>query len=623
MRSFVYFKPIKPMQTTREMGRLLDLEKASKLPVNPITAGNEDATIFQSILGDLKEALVGKIKEKATGWIMNLVGMGPGPDPLDTIKDQLEKQYEELKVIESKIDALGVALDEAVEVIKAEIDGDKYYTAIQVLNISASNITAAFERLQFSAGLAPGPERKNDMAEQALYIRTNIPNAFIAIKNSLTGTGSGGENIISLGTRIAFKAAKSLPEYGEMIHTQFMYYYGLQLKAVMLIVEAYHFDGSPGMAKQYFNSYVGQMNEEINMYLKYAPKCSLKNTLPIAAGPSGIVSKGNKFYVQAGTNDDSACSLITIRNTDAQIINTLEIPDTRLQWRMIEKDGMAYLASMARSDSSRWDITKVGLGDAPTVLGRLSYGPPGPGPFRMAFVTGFDIDGDYLYVMFLNLGVPGFVIKVIDLKTFKYANDKEINIGDDIQGAGSISGNGLKVKDGKLYLPAWFSSDGFHSIKVIDAKAKAIVQTLKIEPMNGNAGRSPMLIRDDLLYCTGDDTELRVVDLSKPQITLAEQTHVKAYMQELLVDGYLVYFSSVGFQDPRGELCVVYWSPKSSVMVRSMKIGSGVAALNMDNTRIYAGAGGGDKFVYILSYAHDITGNIIPIEKPPGKPLPV
>jgi hypothetical protein len=130
-----------------------------------------------------------------------------------------------------------------------------------------------------------------------------------------------------------------------------------------------------------------------------------------------------------------------------------------------------------------------------------------------------------------------------------------------------------------------------------------------------------MLIRDDLLYCTGDDTELRVVDISKPQATLTAQTHVKAYMQELLLDGYLVYFTSVGFQDPRGELYVVYWSPKSNVMVRSMKIGGGVAALNMDYNRIYAGAGGGDKFVYVLGYATDITGNIIPVDPSPAGAL--
>ena len=610
------------MQANREMERFLSLDKASKTTINPVTAGNDDKSIFQSILGDLKDAIAGKIKEKATGWIMNLVGLGPGPDPLDEIKDQLKKQYEELKVIESKIDALGVALDEAVEIIKAEIDGDKYYTAVQVLNLSASNITAAFERLQFSAALAPGPDHKKSMDEQALYIRTNIPNAFIAIKNSLTGTGSGGENIISLWTRIAFKASKTLPEYAEMIHTQFMYYYGLQMKAVMLIVEAYHLDSNTGMAKQYFNSYVGQMNDEINMYLKYAPKCTVQNTLPLASNPSGIVSKGNRFYVQTGIDNASPCSLITINNTTAQILSTLEIPDTRYQWRILEKNGMAYLASMARSDSSRWDFTKVSLGDAPQVVGRLSYDPPGSGYFKLGFVTGFDIDGDYLYVMFLNFSAPGFLIKVIDLRTFTYANDKEINFTEQIQGAGSVIGNGLKVKNGKIYINAWFSSDSFASIKVIDANTKAIIQTLKVEPTSGNAGMAPLVIKDDWLYCSANDTQLRVIDLSKTPIATILQTHVNANMQEMLTDGYLVYFTSCGFQDFRGDLYVVYWSPKSNLMVKSIKVGGGIAAINMNYNQLYAGAGGGDKVVYILGYAHDITGNIIPVDPavPPALP---
>lgn len=589
----------------------VELYKGSEGNQRLLSKGDKDTDIFQSIVGDLKEAIVGKIKEKATGWIMSLVGLGPGPDPMDEIKSQLEKQFKELQVIEGKIDALFVALSEAVEILKGEIDGAKYFTAFQTLNLSASNIDAAYERLQFYAKAEPGKGSKREMDELAATIRNTIPNAFIAIKNNLLGAAASGENLTSLGTRIAFKATKTMAEYAEIIHTQFMYYYGLQVKALMLIIEAYHYDSNPDVARQYFNTYVGQMNEEILIYLKYAPKCTLQNTLPLQGDVTAIIAKGDKVFAQTGMENPEP-KLFTINKSNLQILNEMQVPGARMNWTMVEKDGMGYMLSMGPEDAGVWFINKVALDNPPRILGTLSYDPPGSPPFKLAFVTGIDIEGDYLYILFLVFGQPGFTIKVVDLKTFTFADD--IRITDELQSIGSIRGNGMKVRNGKIYTTAWFGNEGYSSLKAIDIKTKKIVQTLNTEPVSSSQGMAPMTAKGDLLYFTNSDTQLRIVNVADSKMELQLQKHVAGLMQNIIVDGYLIYIVTYsGTRDSRGDLIVVYNSPKSDFLQKTMKVGNGICALTMDYTHLYGGAGGGEKTLYFLTYAHDLTGNIIPV----------
>ncbi|MES2064589.1 MAG: hypothetical protein V4456_21910 [Bacteroidota bacterium] len=600
------------MDIQKEFEGMLALQKAQ--PGNrPLLMGDKDTDIFQSILGDLKDAVVGKIKKKATGWILNLVGLGPGPEPKDEVKEALEKQYQELKVIEGKIDALSAALNTAVEVIKTEIDGAKYYTAVQGLNTSAANIDAAFERLTMAAQLEAGTGKKSELDELAAYIRNNIPNAFIAIKNNLLSTASGGENMTSLGTRVAFKASKSVNEYAAMAHTQFMYYYGLQLKALMLIIEAYHYNDSSDMAAKYYNSYVAQMNEEVKIYIGYAPKTILQNTLQLDTDVMDVLPKGDRLYIQAGMQKDSP-KFITLNPNTAQKINEFTPADVRINFIMTEKDGFAYTASMAQSDDARWDIIKIKLGDAPTEVGRLSWGPPGQGFMRAAFMLGFDIDGDYLYAMFMALGVPGFTTKVVNLKTFTFESDLTLN--NPLQGVGSGSGNGIKIKNDKMYTTAWFSSEMYSTLKIIDVKTKAILKSINIEPKSGNGIKSPMVIKDNLLYCTCGDTQLRIFDISTETPTKLLQQHINIYMQNIIVDGNLIYITSdSNMQDTRGEVNVIYVGPNWALSQKSMLVGNGTSALRVDKTRLYAGAGGGETALYIMGYISD--PNTLLITVPP------
>jgi hypothetical protein len=598
------------MDIQQEMEALLALQKAQ--PGNrPLLMGDKDTDIFQSILGDLKDAVVSKIKKKATGWIMNLVGFGPGPEPKDEVKEALEKQYQELKVIEGKIDALSAALNTAVEVIKAEIDGAKYYTAVQGLNTSAANIDAAFERLKMAAQLEAGTGKKSELDELAAYIRNNIPNAFIAIKNNLLSTASGGENMTSLGTRVAFKAAKSLNEYAAMAHTQFMYYYGLQLKALMLIIEAYHYNDSSDMASKYYNSYVGQMNDEVKIYIGYAPKTVLQNTLQLDSDVMDILPKADRVYVQAGMDSNNP-QFITINPVTAQKVNTFTPNDVRINWTMAEKDGYAYTASMAQSDDARWDIIKIKLDDAPTEVGRLSWGPPGQGYFRMGILVGYDIDGDYLYAMFMALGVSGFTTKVINLKTFTFESD--ITLADGMQGIGSTRGNGIKVTNGKLYTTAWFDNESRFTLKAIDVNTRAIVKSVSTEPTSGNSTKSPIVLKDNLLYFACGDTQLRIFDISGDTPTKVLQQYFTFYMQNIIVDGNLIYITTdTNMQDTRGDLVVLYVGPNWALTQKSMRVGNGTSALRMDKTRLYAGAGGGEKALYIMGYISDPNNLLIPV----------
>lgn len=607
------------MDIQKEFEGLLALQKAQ--PGNrPLLMGDKDTDIFQSILGDLKDAVLGKIKKKATGWIMNLVGLGPGPEPKDEVKEALEKQFQELKVIEGKIDALSAALNTAVEVIKTEIDGSKYYTAVQGLNTSAANIDAAFERLKMAAQLEAGTGKKSELDELAAYIRNNIPNAFIAIKNNLLSTASGGENMTSLGTRVAFKASKSVNEYAAMAHTQFMYYYGLQLKALMLIIEAYHYNDSSDMASKYYNSYVGQMNDEVKIYMGYAPKTVLQNTLQLDTDVMDILPKGDRLYIQAGMQKADP-KFITLNPNTAQKINEFTPADVRINFTMAEKDGFAYTASMANSDDARWDIIKIKLGDAPAEAGRLSWGPPGSGFMRAAFMLGFDIDGDYLYAMFMALGVPGFTTKVVNLKTFTFESD--LTLTDPLQGVGSGSGNGIRIKNNKMYTTAWFSSERYSSLKIIDVKTKAILKSINIEPKSGNGIKSPMVIKDNLLYCTCGDTQLRIFDISGETPTKLLQQHINIYMQNIIVDGNLIYITSdSNMEDTRGEVNVMYVGPNWALSQKAMTVGNGTSALRMDKTRLYAGAGGGETALYIMSYISDPNALIIPVQPTLAGSLP-
>ncbi|MBD1385237.1 hypothetical protein IDJ75_08090 [Mucilaginibacter rigui] len=599
------------MDIQKEFEGLLALQKAQ--PGNrPLLMGDKDTDIFQSILNDLKDTVISKVKKKATGWIMNLVGLGPGPEPKDEVKEALEKQYQELKVIESKIDALSAALNTAVEAIKAEIDGAKYYTAVQGINTSAANIDAAFERLKMAAQLEAGTGKKSELDELAAYIRNNIPNAFIAIKNNLLGTASGGENMTSLGTRVAFKASKSVNEYAAMAHTQFMYYYGLQVKALMLIIEAYHYNDSSDMASKYYNSYVGQMNDEVKIYMGYAPKTVLQNTLQLDTDVTDILPKGDRLYVQAGMQTPVP-KFITLNPNTAQKINEFAPDDVRINFTMAEKDGFAYTASMAKSDDVRWDIIKIKLGDAPAEVGRLSWGPPGSGFMRAAFLLGFDIDGDYLYALFMAIGVPGFTTKVINLKTFTFESD--LTLTDPLQGVGSGSSNGIRIKNNKMYTTAWFSSEAYSTLKIIDVKTKAIIKSINIEPQSGNGIKSPVVIKDNLLYCTSGDTQLRVFDISTDTPTKLLQQHINIYMQNIIVDGNLIYITSdSNMQDTRGDVNVIYVGPNWALSQKAMRVGNGTSALRMDKTRLYAGAGGGETALYIMSYISDPNALLIPVQ---------
>ncbi|MFA6246015.1 MAG: hypothetical protein WC615_03680 [Mucilaginibacter sp.] len=598
------------MDIKQEMEALLALQKAQ--PGNrPLLMGDKDTDIFQSVLNDLKDAVISKVKAKATGWIMNLVGLGPGPEPKDEVKEALEKQYQELKVIESKIDALSAALNTAVEVVKTEIDGAKYFTAVQALNPSAANIDAAFERLKMASQLEAGAGKKSELDELASYIRNNIPNAFIAIKNNLLGTSSGGENMTSLGTRVAFKAAKSLNEYAAMAHTQFMYYYGLQLKALMLIIEAYHYNDSSGMASQYYNSYVGQMNDEVKIYINYAPKITLQNSLQLDSDVADILPKGDRVYVQAGRETENT-KFITINPKTAQKINEFSPDNVRLNSVMAEKDGFTYTASLAKDDSARWDFIKIRLGDAPSEVGRLSWGPPGSGYFRMGILLGYDIDGDYLYAMFMALGVPGFTIKVINLNTFAFESD--IVFTNELQGIGSSVGNGIKVKNGKIYTTGTFNNEKGFTVKVIDISTKTFVQSVSAAPTSGNGTKSPLVIKDNLMYFVCGDTQLRIFDISTDTPTKLYQQYYTFYMKNIIVDGNLIYITTdSNMRDTRGVLVVFYIGPNLALSQLSMQIGNGTSALRIDKNYLYAGAGGGEKTLYIMSYLANPNALIIPV----------
>jgi|GEM_PF-5419194 len=626
------------MENVQEKEFLQLLQNTQEFPDSQVlkAAGAED--IFMSVMTGLKDAAVAKIKEKATGWIMNMLGMGPGPDPLDEIKKQLREQAAELKKINDKIDELQKSINQALTEILDALEKSQYDSAVRGLNPVIAKITSRYDRLTAMVKTAtPDPSEKGAIENFANEIISEIPEAFDAIHATLVGTGAGEENLFDFWARLSFKNTGSIEGYEQKIFSQFMYYYGLQVKALMLVIEAYHaLPNSGKKAEYYFNLWAGKLNEEILAYLKNAPRTTVKQTLDVQGNPVSIVPYGANVYYTAGElmMNPPAPQLITLQKSDYRETDKQVPQDSQGVFHMMRRGDYAYLATMQAMSSSggtmAWHFMKVKLGAKPQIEKVITCHAPGEGPFRISFPNATACDDTTMYVMFSGSSINGFAFTAIDLASFSFSDKGGVTRRKDAGRFGDLGGNGGALFNNFFYTTALVLASGpvnpdKNTLFIIDINTKNIVSEVLLDlvPMKDRRyteTHQPMAIQGKYLYCCAGDTKLRVIDISSPtQPKEVASIDTGSYISELYVDGALIYFTNCPsddlFGNDRGNINVAFFTSRTNntVLFRSAKIGEGIHALGLDQHAIYAGSGRGQSKMYVLSYGNDMSKNLIPV----------
>ncbi len=231
-----------------------------------------EASLFETLIGQLKENLEGAAIDYATGWVFDMIGGGNGGNPEADIEKLLELQLAMLQNIETEIEQLQQELKEAVNELINATDRSTYNTAVTVIADEVGTIEAKYQQLAYYATLDPDQKNKENIQNLSTQIKDEVPNSFMTIRDVLQGR-AGSEGVLSLWSRIAFKDAATISDYVAMISSQFSYYFGLQLKAINLMVEVYHAEDPANikMATNYFNGWMDDLRDQLVTFDSFNP----------------------------------------------------------------------------------------------------------------------------------------------------------------------------------------------------------------------------------------------------------------------------------------------------------------------------------------------------------------
>lgn len=231
-----------------------------------------EASLFETLMGELNENLESAAIDYATGWVFDMIGGGNGDNPEADIEKLLAEQLVMLQNIETEIAQLEQELKEAVNEIKNAIDKSTYNTAVTVIADEVGTIEAKYQQFAYLHTLKPDEKNKSDIDNLSIQIKDEVPNSFSTIRDVLQGR-AGAEGLLSLWSRIAFKDAACISDYVDTISGQFSYYFGLQLKAINLMVEVYHAEDPANikMATNYFNGWMDDLRDELNTFDSFNP----------------------------------------------------------------------------------------------------------------------------------------------------------------------------------------------------------------------------------------------------------------------------------------------------------------------------------------------------------------
>lgn len=277
-----------------------------------VVTEDPEASLFESLMSDLNENLESAAMDYATGWVLDMIGGGNGDNPQVDIEALLAQELQMLNQIEAQITELEKELKAAVAEIEDKIDQSTYNTAVTVIASQVGEIEAKYEQLSYYATLQPDKKNEEDIANLGIQIKDSIPVAFQTIKDVIHGN-AGSEGLFSLWSRIAFKNVSNVADYVPVISNQFSYYFGLQLKAINLMVEVYHAEDPANiqMATTYFRNWINNLRDELDLFNSFNPVSELATSteFPVVNTVGGLyawptisstLSWGNKVIVTDG-----------------------------------------------------------------------------------------------------------------------------------------------------------------------------------------------------------------------------------------------------------------------------------------------------------------------------------
>lgn len=483
-----------------------------------------EASIFESLIGELNENLESSAIDYATGWVFDMIGGGNGDNPEADIEKLLELQLEMLKDIKTELDQIEEELKEAVNEIISAVDKSTYNTAVTVIADEVGTIEAKYQNIVYYAALDPDTKYESDIELLSRQIKDEIPNSFMTIRDVLEGR-AGAESLFSLWSRIAFKDASDISEYVAMISSQFSYYFALQLKAINLMVEVYHAEdpANVGMAASCFNDWLNNLRDELDLFNTFNPISELatSTTFPtintvddwfawpdissmFLVGDRIVVTDGG--WVQAPTEDPN----IEIYSVDSMTLQdrhkysqislsyrATAVDDTNLyllyhlqnnNYRLYKSEVDASEEDWTYSDftlehgclqmaaNSQWifilggdrDGFYLNIRDKATLAHHKTVQLTGSSGYSSQSVA-MTSDGDYAYFLFSN----GNKLLSVDLKTLEILDT--INFGSTISDFPNMI-----VRDDILCV-----STAYHDVFFVDTSDKAdlnLFKTIEFDP---------------------------------------------------------------------------------------------------------------------------------------------
>ncbi|MNX17446.1 hypothetical protein D3C86_473270 [compost metagenome] len=247
---------------------------------NPmLQAGGE---IAKTIAIELGKGALGKIGGSAMGWALNSIfGSGGGSDRTDEVLNELAAQRAMLYRLDNKI----VELQSSVNAIKAsiaalEVSMNKqfglaaYNTKVDALLTSIGTIDGLFDsyadEIRRLDGSAAGKARVEALAND---IRSRVPSALTTIHLAMLGTG-GGDGAIAQWHRLVGHRNRDGENGGnrypylvngafvDQLNEQLDYFEGVQLRGIMLLVEARNFRGDGIGAQGDYDRYMANLNAQ-------------------------------------------------------------------------------------------------------------------------------------------------------------------------------------------------------------------------------------------------------------------------------------------------------------------------------------------------------------------------
>jgi hypothetical protein len=544
---------------------------------------NPDEAIFEGLIGNLQKNLESQATNYAAGWVFNMIGGGNGGNPNAEIETLLRQQAILLSKMETQIISLGQALTNAVNTIEDKIDKSAYTTAVEVLTNQVAEIEAKSEQLAYYATLPPDVSNKEDIRNLSIQIKDRIPVAFTTIRDTLKGT-AGAEGLLSLWSRINFKRPGDMPDYVSAISSQFSYYFGIQLHALNLMIEAYHAEdpSNIGMAKNYYNGWIQDLKDELALFESMNPVSELSASITLPAGSITSLSLGNTALYALGDKknvfalDPETLELTGQFNSPGNNLSRAFTTDDTSLYYLQWPDGADFFTvtyySLYRSRLSNLSAidSKTSVAAAPySLIAQLLAGDQ-----RLLFLEGRTTSPDYY-------------LEIFNKTTLEHITDIHI-------GTGTVC---MALADKSHALIYVSSDDGNSYLKSLDISSLQFLDTLPIgiELVELQS----ILVKDTKAAIAGGEQEVWIVDISDLSVLKVLKKYAlppdfnaqrMTFTDKLLyVDGYMQ-----STQTPR--TIVMYDNPFASGLMYKDNFGIDETFLFADPLIMYK-----DKYIYTIA----------------------